>query len=175
MTETKNEPGTIAGSRFATSPGRALASLVLLACLGGTPPAAAGGSSSSLRPTPRPIDSGPTEIYVDASPPPTNFVGLHDRNSPVYDANCLASGCHEGIDKEASTDPRVPGIHQMMIPYTPGYSPSKGATNSICQKCHATVDFSNTPTAGAIRKQVDPRQCALCHSPAGPGKPLYRR
>lgn len=101
-----------------------------------------------------------------------NYAALHDRSSPSYDPNCL--GCHQAVLSESSTNPRIPGIHPKMIPYTPGYSPRRGVTNETCQKCHFTVDVYGT-TAGGLRKQVAARECAFCHSPAGPGKPLYRR
>lgn len=101
-----------------------------------------------------------------------NLAALHDRESSSYNSDCLS--CHADILKESSTNPRIPGIHQKMLPYTPGYSPTKGPTNATCQKCHFTVDYEAT-LAGGIRKQVSASSCALCHSPAGPGKPLYRR
>ena len=102
---------------------------------------------------------------------PSNTVAIHDPASPSYDARCLS--CHPDILKETSLDPRIPSIHQKMVPYTPGFNPRKGITNETCVKCHQAVDVRDGSAAG-LRVQVTRETCALCHRPVGPGKPLYK-
>ena len=102
---------------------------------------------------------------------PANTVAIHDPDSPSYDPNCLS--CHADVLKETSLDPRVPSIHQEMVPYTPGFNPRKGITNEVCVKCHRSVDIRDGSAAG-LRIQVTRENCALCHRPVGPGKALYK-
>jgi len=103
-----------------------------------------------------------------------NLVALHKSTSPQYNPNCLTSGCHDQLmASETSLDPRVPGIHQKMVPYVPGYNPRKGVTDATCRHCHRSVDLLQK-SAAALRKNVSPQNCAVCHTAAGPGKPLYQ-
>lgn len=101
----------------------------------------------------------------------SNNVAIHDPGSPSYDSKCLS--CHADVLTETSLDPRVPSIHQAMVPYTPGFNPRKGITNETCIKCHQAVDVRDGSAAG-LRVQVTRETCAVCHRSVGPGKRLYK-
>ena len=101
-----------------------------------------------------------------------NILALHDPKSSGYDGDCLK--CHQSILEEKTKDPRIPSFHQAMMPFTPGYNPAHGPNNDVCVQCHRFVDL-RMDSAGALRKQVNPELCALCHGPAGPGPKLYNR
>lgn len=121
---------------------------------------------------PAPRASEPTTASSPAATAaPVNLQALHDASSPAYNADCLS--CHAAVLKETSLDPRVPSIHQTMIPYTPGFNPRHGVSNATCVQCHRSVDLRNGSAAG-LRVQVNCETCALCHRPSGPGKTLYR-
>ncbi|MFQ6092810.1 MAG: hypothetical protein ACE5OR_09030 [bacterium] len=103
-----------------------------------------------------------------------NLVALHDSASSQYNPDCLTVGCHDTLLKEEkSLDPRVPAIHTKMIPYVPGYNPRKGVSSATCLHCHRSVDLINK-SASALRKNVSPQICVVCHTSAGPGKALYK-
>lgn len=101
-----------------------------------------------------------------------NLLAMHDSESPQYNGDCLS--CHAGVLEESTRDPRVLSFHQAMMPYTPGYNPAHGPNNEVCVQCHRFVDLE-MDSAGALRKQVDPALCALCHGPSGPGPQFYQR
>lgn len=101
-----------------------------------------------------------------------NVLALHEPSSPQYNGACLS--CHRGVLTETSRDPRVPSFHQAMLPFTPGYNPAHGPSDAVCVQCHRFVEV-RTDSAGALRKQVDPALCALCHGPSGPGPQFYQR
>lgn len=114
-------------------------------------------------------DAAPVGLALAETQP--NYVAIHDPGSPSYDSKCLS--CHADVLKETSLDPRVPSIHQVMVPYTPGFNPRKGITNEACIKCHQAVDVRDGSAAG-LRVQVTRETCALCHRSVGPGKRLYK-
>lgn len=101
-----------------------------------------------------------------------NLLALHDPSSPMYNDDCLS--CHADVLTDQTQDPRILSFHQAMLPYTPGYNPRHGASNDTCVQCHRFVDLK-MDSAGALRKQVDPSMCALCHGPSGPGPVYYAR
>ncbi len=101
-----------------------------------------------------------------------NLLALHKPTSSSYDENCLS--CHGDVLTEQTEDPRTPSFHQAMMPFTPGYNPAHGPDNDVCVQCHRYVELS-MDTASALRKQVDPAMCALCHGPSGPGPVFYAR
>ncbi len=101
-----------------------------------------------------------------------NLLALHDPKAAEYDGDCLK--CHSDILKETSKDPRILPFHQAMMPFTPGYNPAHGPNNDVCVQCHRFVDL-RMDSAGALRKQVNPELCALCHGPSGPGPKFYNR
>jgi len=113
-----------------------------------------------------------TTTRASAAADTENLLALHDPKSSTYDGECLK--CHSSILEEKSKDPRIPSFHQAMMPFTPGYNPAHGPNNDVCVQCHRFVDL-RTDSAGALRKQVDPKLCALCHGPAGPGPKFYNR
>ena len=103
-----------------------------------------------------------------------NMVALHKSDSSQYNPNCLLNTCHANfLNREKSKDPRIEAIHTKMIPYIPGYNPRKGINNNICRHCHRSVNLLNK-SAAALRKNVSPLICAVCHSITGPGIPLYK-
>lgn len=101
-----------------------------------------------------------------------NLLTMHDPQSADYNGDCLS--CHAGVLTETTQDPRIPSFHQAMLPFTPGYNPAHGPNNDVCVQCHRFVELQ-TDSAGALRKQVDPALCALCHGPSGPGPVFYQR
>lgn len=101
-----------------------------------------------------------------------NLLALHKPDSGSYDPRCLS--CHEGVMEEKTLDPRIASFHVAMVPYTPGYNPTKGVTDTVCVQCHKYVDLE-VDSSGALRKRVDPALCALCHGPSGPGPVYYMR
>ncbi len=103
---------------------------------------------------------------------PDNLLAIHDVASSSYNGDCLS--CHSGVLTEQTEDPRILSFHQAMLPFTPGYNPRHGASNDTCVQCHRHVDLV-MDSAGALRKQVDPALCALCHGPSGPGPVYYAR
>ena len=103
-----------------------------------------------------------------------NMVALHLSSSPQYNPDCLASGCHDTLlQNERTLDSGFVASHHRMIPYMPGYNPAKGADNDSCRNCHRSVDLINASAANLL-KNVSPQNCVVCHSTAGPGKPLYK-
>jgi hypothetical protein len=100
-----------------------------------------------------------------------NLVALHKATSPRYDRDCLK--CHADVLTRKTLDPQFAEVHTAMLPYTPGYDPVVGVRNTNCIWCHATVDLSPNRSAGAIRRQVDPEKCRMCHGP-GSSKPFYQ-
>ncbi len=101
-----------------------------------------------------------------------NLLSVHDPTSVGYDGDCLK--CHSEVLQEKTKDPRIPSFHQAMLPFTPGYNPTVGATNNTCIACHQYIDI-DMDSGGALRKHVDPMLCALCHGPAGPAPVYYTR
>jgi hypothetical protein len=101
-----------------------------------------------------------------------NLEALHDPSSPSYNRHCLK--CHSGVLKEKTKDPRTPSFHKAMMPYTPGYNPARGPNNAVCVQCHRYVELRED-SAGALRKQVNPQLCAMCHGASGPGPKFYQR
>lgn len=101
-----------------------------------------------------------------------NLLAIHDVASSSYNGDCLS--CHSGVLTEQTQDPRILSFHQAMLPFTPGYNPRRGPSNDTCVQCHRHVDLV-MDSAGALRKQVDPALCALCHGPSGPGPVYYAR
>ena len=103
---------------------------------------------------------------------PANIIALHDTASPQFNGDCLS--CHKDVTKRTTLDPKIKDAHAIMMPFVPGYSAAKGATNETCNFCHKGVDLRDHSSAG-IRKEVSPESCALCHGPAGPGLGRSRR
>ena len=101
-----------------------------------------------------------------------NLLALHKVTSSSYDENCLS--CHSDVLTEQTLDPRILSFHQAMMPFTPGYNPRHGPNNDVCVQCHRYVELT-MDSSGALRKQVDPALCALCHGPSGPGPVYYAR
>ncbi|NOZ95304.1 MAG: hypothetical protein GXP47_11310 [Acidobacteria bacterium] len=132
--------------------------------------AAAAWASGPVRPVQQ-RQAGPAR-RAQAAPDTANLLALHDPKSSDYNGDCLT--CHSSILKETSKDPRIPSFHQAMMPFTPGYNPAHGPNNGVCVQCHRFVDL-RMDSAGALRKQVNPELCALCHGPSGPGPKLYDR
>lgn len=101
-----------------------------------------------------------------------NVAAWHDPGNPQYKPQCLS--CHQQILKDSSLDPRIAAFHQAMLPYTPGYSPRKGATNDNCVFCHRNkVDFDQKSGA-SLRRNVAVEACVYCHGRSGPGPVYYR-
>lgn len=103
-----------------------------------------------------------------------NLVALHKSTSSQYNPDCLASACHDTLmQDEKSLSPQVESIHQKMVPYMPGYNPRKDPTSATCRHCHRSVDLINN-SAAALRQNVSPQNCAVCHSFSGPGILLFK-
>jgi hypothetical protein len=101
-----------------------------------------------------------------------NLIASHDSASTQYDKNC--TNCHSNIPAEKSLNPSVPNAHAAMLPYTPGKE-----NNKKCIWCHRSVDLVQGSTRvenskGNLRKGVNMTLCAVCHSPAGPGKQFFQ-
>lgn len=106
-------------------------------------------------------------------PPPfetVNLIAIHNSESPSYDNDCIK--CHGDMTSETTLNPNIQGIHPHMMPFTPGYEGK--ITNELCVTCHTNVDFVEE-SAGNLRRNVAVEQCVPCHTPAGPGKELYRQ
>ncbi len=101
-----------------------------------------------------------------------NVLAEHDVESSAYRADCLT--CHSDVLTQQTQDPRILPYHQAMMPFTPGYNPAHGPNDDVCVQCHRFVELRED-SAGALRKQVDPEMCALCHGPSGPGPVFYER
>ena len=102
--------------------------------------------------------------------PSDNFVAIHNSSSAQYNRNCTS--CHAEIHTRQSLNPSIPDAHVAMLPFAPGEG------NNKCTWCHRSVDLvqaagSPIHTGNTIRKHIDPRLCALCHGPSGPGKRFY--
>ena len=110
-----------------------------------------------------------TDAQAQAVDDAPNLVAVHDPTSSEYDADCLA--CHEDVLTTPSADPRILSFHQKMTTFMPGYNSAHGPSNEVCRQCHRFVEI-RMDSAGALRKQVNPELCALCHGPSGPG-PVY--
>lgn len=95
-----------------------------------------------------------------------NLIAMHDASSSEYNSDCIK--CHGNMMGESSLRSDIRGIHPRMMRYVREDS----ITNETCRHCHQSVDFMEV-SAGNIRKQVAIEKCAECHSPHGPGKPLY--
>ena len=145
----------------------------------GDPPAASGERAKAPNPVKQnsdhsteksSSDDAETETQAQVAEDEPNQVAIHDPSSSQYDADCLA--CHEDVLTTPSADPRILSHHQAMTPFTPGYNPAHGPSNEVCVQCHRSVEI-RMDSAGALRKQVNPELCALCHGPAGPGQVYY--
>ncbi len=99
-----------------------------------------------------------------------DLVALHDAKSPTFDKNCL--GCHGDIMTRTTLNPQFKEAHAVMIPFAPGYDAGVGVTDQTCTACHATVDILQHSGA-SIRKNVDARLCAMCHSRSGPASKKF--
>lgn len=117
-------------------------------------------------------DPAQRDAAVSDSTTGENVVAQHDPTAPEYREDCLS--CHAGVLTEETRDPRILSFHQAMMPFTPGYNPAHGPNDKVCVQCHRFVDVVQD-SAGALRKQVDPALCALCHGPSGPGPVYYVR
>lgn len=103
-----------------------------------------------------------------------NLIALHKSTSSQYNPDCLASGCHDTLQQnEKSLSPQIESIHQRMIPYMPGYNPRKGPNSATCQHCHRSVNLIDN-SAAALRQNVSPQNCAVCHTFSGPGILLFK-
>ncbi len=83
-----------------------------------------------------------------------NLVEVHKNAGKLAKKECLA--CHGGILKEASLNAKYKTFHRVHLE-------SKKDTPKNCADCHQSVDLRNGSGA-ALRKQVDSRICAGCHS-----------
>lgn len=118
-----------------------------------------------------PLRAGTAETTAAAAVP-ANVSAIHDPDSAHYDADCLS--CHASILKETSKDPRVPGFHQAMLPYVPGFNARKGAENKHCVTCHRdAIDFDHESST-SLRRTVSVESCVYCHSRSGPGPVYYK-
>ena len=97
----------------------------------------------------------------------TNLIALHDSSSPQYSNRCVDSPCHGSMKYETSLNPAIQGAHVAMLPETPG-----DTNNERCLHCHRDVDYVEH-SAEALRRQVDPSYCAVCHGSQGPGTQFY--
>ncbi len=113
-------------------------------------------------------------VLADIALEDQNLVALHKSTSSQYNPDCLTSACHDTLmQDEKSLSPQVESIHQKMVPYMPGYNPRKGASSGTCRHCHRSVDLINN-SAAALRQNVSPQNCAVCHSFSGPGILLFK-
>ncbi len=113
-------------------------------------------------------------VLADLALSDQNMIALHKSTSDQYNSDCLASGCHDTLlQNETSQSPQIEAIHQKMIPYMPGYNPRKGPNSATCRHCHRSVDLINK-SAATLRKNVSPQNCAVCHSFSGPGILLFK-
>jgi NAD-dependent SIR2 family protein deacetylase len=83
-----------------------------------------------------------------------NLVELHKNAGKLSNKECLA--CHAGITKSASLNKKYKTLHRVHLE-------SKLGTPKQCSDCHQSVDLREGSGA-ALRKQVEPRICAGCHS-----------
>jgi hypothetical protein len=104
--------------------------------------------------------------------PSNNLIAAHDSRSPQYRRDCTS--CHSNILTETSLT-SIKSAHVAMLPSSPGES-----NNVKCRWCHRQVDLGQgtAPVGksdGNLRKRVDTRLCAVCHSgPSSPGKQFYQ-
>ncbi len=83
-----------------------------------------------------------------------NLVDLHKNAGKLSNKECLA--CHAKIKKETPKNKKYKMFHRVHLE-------SKLSTPKNCSDCHQSVDLRNGSAAN-LRKQVDPRICAGCHS-----------
>lgn len=83
-----------------------------------------------------------------------NLIELHKNAGKLTDKDCLV--CHFKIRKETSLNMRFKTFHRVHLE-------SKLETPKSCADCHESIDLREG-SASALRKQVDPELCAVCHS-----------
>lgn len=83
-----------------------------------------------------------------------NLIDLHNNTAKMSNKECLA--CHAGIKKGVSLNPKIKTFHRLHLE-------SKLGTPKNCSDCHSSVDLRER-SAASLRKQVDPKLCAGCHS-----------
>ncbi len=94
-----------------------------------------------------------------------NLIDLHKKAGKIPNEQCL--GCHGRILKEETLDGRFKTFHRVHLE-------SELETPKNCSDCHESVDLREG-SASALRKQVDPGLCALCHSGGEKGLKNYSR
>ncbi len=100
----------------------------------------------------------------ETSAAPRNLVDLHAHAGQLSNKECL--GCHANVRTDVTLDRKTKTYHRLHLE-------SKLSTPKNCADCHQSVDL-RTGSAAALRKQVDPKLCAGCHTGALKGaKVLY--
>lgn len=83
-----------------------------------------------------------------------NLIEMHKNAGKLSAKECLA--CHANIKKDIPLDKKFRTFHRVHLE-------SKLATPKNCADCHQSIDLREG-SASALRKQVDPKLCAGCHS-----------
>jgi hypothetical protein len=108
-----------------------------------------------------------SSIYVPALPG-INFIAMHNPQSSRYRSDC--GTCHLDKIRNTSLQPNIKSFHTMKVELFLGNEHPELA----CQVCHKGADLIEFSQA-ALRKQVSPDTCAICHSRFGPGRKLYAK
>lgn len=121
-------------------------------------------TATPVPPTATPVPPTTTPVPPIATPPPTttlipptleaNPVELHRAAAKVDPSQCIS--CHGNKAEEESLSTEVEPPHRIHL------------TNELltlqCTTCHTSVDLTGG-SAASLRKQVDVKLCAKCHSP----------
>jgi hypothetical protein len=105
------------------------------------------------------------EVSFIVSLPGLNYLAIHDPESPQYDDNCAP--CHVDKTRNVSLAPGVPSFHSMKYIQFGGDQVPKN-----CTYCHWGADLIHA-SQWALRKDVNPDFCNICHSASGPAKRLF--
>jgi hypothetical protein len=90
---------------------------------------------------------------VALAAPEDNLISLH-RHARLHQGECTA--CHGERTDELATDGKSRSFHTLHL--------TSPLLKFDCVVCHQSVDLREG-SAASLRKQVNPKLCARCHSP----------
>jgi hypothetical protein len=107
------------------------------------------------------------EVSFLVSLPGLNYLAIHDPESPQYIDDCAS--CHTDKTRDVTLAPGVQSFHSLKYKMFGG---DRAPRN--CTYCHLGADLVSASQA-ALRKDVPPDFCNMCHSAAGPAVRLYAK
>jgi hypothetical protein len=126
------------------------------------------GGNPPPPPVPHPLDVLGQDCVGCHEHATWDFVALHDRSHPQYDADCIK--CHGTLLGEETLAPDRPGPHTRMLPAFLALGQVE-PTNADCVWCHYHTDLVQE-SGGDLRRQVYVSWCWGCHRESGPYLPV---